>query len=116
MIPTIIFCKSINYRGSEKISDWQGFGGSTNGDFPGGSDGKESVYNAGDPGSIPGSGSSLGEGKGNPLQYSCLENPMDGGAWCPWGHKESDTTERLHSLTAGSTGIFRASELIWVIL
>ena len=34
-----------------------------------------------------------GEGKGNPLQYSCLENPMDGGAWCPWGRKESDTTE-----------------------
>ena len=34
--------------------------------------------------------------KGNPLQYSCLENPMDGGAWCPWGHKESDTTERLY--------------------
>ena len=37
-----------------------------------------------------------GEGKGNPLQYSCLENTMDGGAWCPWGRKESDTTERLH--------------------
>ena len=37
-----------------------------------------------------------GEGNGNPLQYSCLENPMDGGAWCPWGRKESDTTERLH--------------------
>ena len=34
--------------------------------------------------------------KGNPLQYSCLENPMDGGAWCPWGRKELDTTERLH--------------------
>ena len=38
-------------------------------------------YNAGDPGSIPGSGRSLGEGNGNPLQYSCLENPMDGGFW-----------------------------------
>ena len=37
-----------------------------------------------------------GEGNGNPLQYSCLENLMDGGAWCPWGLKESDTTERLH--------------------
>ena len=45
------------------------------------SDGKASVYNAGDPGSIPGSGRSPGEGNGNPLQYSCLENPMDGGAW-----------------------------------
>ena len=50
-------------------------------DFPGGSDGKASAYNAGDPGSIPGSGRSSGEGNGNPLQYSCLENPMDGGAW-----------------------------------
>ena len=37
-----------------------------------------------------------GEGNGNPLQYSCLENPMDGGAWCPLGCKQSDTTERLH--------------------
>ena len=46
-------------------------------DFPGGSDGKASVYNAGDPGSIPGSGRSSGEGNGNPLQYYCLENPMD---------------------------------------
>ena len=43
--------------------------------------GKESAYNAGDAGSIPGSGRSLGEGNGNPLQYSCLENPMDRRAW-----------------------------------
>ena len=50
-------------------------------DFPGGSDGKASVYNVGDPGSIPGLGRSLGEGNGNPLQYYCLENPMDRGAW-----------------------------------
>ena len=49
--------------------------------FPCGSDGKASAYNAGDQGSIPGSGSSPGEGNGNPLQYSCLENPMDGRAW-----------------------------------
>ena len=49
--------------------------------FPGGSDGKESTCNAGDPGSIPGLGGSPGEGNGNPLQYSCLENPMDRGAW-----------------------------------
>ena len=49
--------------------------------FPGGSDSKASVYNAGELGSIPGSGRSPGEGNGNPLQYSCLENPMDGGAW-----------------------------------
>ena len=45
--------------------------------FPGGSKGKASAWNAGDPGSIPGWGKSPGEGKGNPLQYSCLENPMD---------------------------------------
>ena len=47
------------------------------GDFPGGSDGKASAYNAEDLGSIPGSGRSPREGNGNPLQYSCLENPMD---------------------------------------
>ena len=50
-------------------------------DFPSGSDGKASAYNAGDLGSIPGLGRSPGEGNGTPLQYSCLENPMDGGAW-----------------------------------
>ena len=50
-------------------------------DFPGGSDGKAFVYDAGDLGSIPGMGRSLGEGNGNTLQYSCLENPMDRGAW-----------------------------------
>ena len=65
-------------------------------DFPRGSDGKVSVYNVGDLGSIPGSGRIPGEGNGKPLQYSCLENPTHGGAWCPWGLKESDTTERLH--------------------
>ena len=48
-------------------------------DFPGGSDGKASACNAGDPASIPGYGRSPGEGNSNPLQYSCLENPMDGG-------------------------------------
>ena len=49
--------------------------------FPVGSYGKASAYNAGDWGSIPGSGRSPGEGNGNPLQHSCLENPMDRGAW-----------------------------------
>ena len=49
--------------------------------FPGGSDGKESACSAGDLGSIPGSGESPGEGNGNPLQYSCLENSVDRGAW-----------------------------------
>ena len=50
-------------------------------DFPGGSDGKASVYDVGDPGSIPGFGRSLGEGNSNPLNHSCLENFMDRGAW-----------------------------------
>ena len=59
--------------------------------FPGGSDGKESVSSVGDPCSIPGLGRSPGEGNGYPLQYSCLENSMDRGAWfgySPWGRKE----------------------------
>ena len=49
--------------------------------FPGGSGSKEPACSVGDPGSILGSGRSPGEGNGNPLQYSCLEHPMDGGAW-----------------------------------
>ena len=66
--------------------------------FPGGLDGKESACNAGDPGSIPRSGRTPGEGNGYPLQCSCLENPIDRGAWgdcSPWGYKELDVTERL---------------------
>ena len=64
--------------------------------FPAGSDGKESACNVGDPGSIPGSERSPGEGKGYLLQYSCLDTFMDRGAWpgySQWGHKESDTTK-----------------------
>ena len=49
--------------------------------FPVVSDGKDSAWNAGDPGLIPGSGRSPGDGNGTPLQYSCLENPMERGAW-----------------------------------
>ena len=49
--------------------------------FPGGSDSKAPVCNAGNPGSVPELGRSSGEGNGSPLQYSCLENSMDGGAW-----------------------------------
>ena len=49
--------------------------------FPNGSDGKASAYDTGDLDLVPGSGRSPGEGNGNQLQYSCLENPTDGGAW-----------------------------------
>ena len=63
-------------------------------DFPGGSVGKESACNAGDLGSIPGSKRCPGEGNSNPLQYSCLKNQMDRGAWWgPQGQEEPDTTE-----------------------
>ena len=66
--------------------------------FPGGSDGEESTCNAGDLGSIPRLGRSPGGGHGNPLQYSCLENPHGQrslAGYSPWGLKESDTTEQL---------------------
>ena len=66
--------------------------------FPGGSDGKESTYNAGDLGSIPGLGRFPGGGHGNPFQYSCLENPHGQRSlvgYSPWGRKESDMTDRL---------------------
>ena len=56
-------------------------------DFPGGSDGKESIYNAGDTGLIPGSGRSPPEEPGNPLWYSCLENSIDSEAWQATGHE-----------------------------
>ena len=63
--------------------------------FPGGLDGKESAHNVGDPGSIPGLGRSFAEGKGNPFQYSYLENSMDRGPWQAIVHgiAESDMTE-----------------------
>ena len=68
-------------------------GVTSNKGFPGGSEFKASACNAEDLGSIPGSGRSPGEGNGNPLQYSCLENPMDGGAWWVLWVAESDMTE-----------------------
>ena len=61
--------------------------------FPGGSVVKNPPTNAREANSIPGSERSLGEGNGSPLQYSCLENPMDRGVYSPCGHKESDMTE-----------------------
>ena len=71
--------------------------------FPGGLDGREYAYNAGDPGLIPGWGRSPGEGNGNPLQYSFLENPMDRGAWWATVHGVAKSQTRLsdfHSLMA----------------
>ena len=67
--------------------------------FPGGSDGKESACGAGDERSIPGSGRSSGEGNGNPLQYSCLENPMGGGAWQATVHGVTKSWTQLSDFT-----------------
>ena len=67
--------------------------------FPGGSDSKASAYNAGDPASIPGSGRSPGEGNGSPLQYSCLENPMNEGAWLATVHGVAKSWTRLSDFT-----------------
>ena len=64
-------------------------------DFPGGSDGKESAYSAGDPGLIPGLGRCPGEGDGYPLQYSCLENPMNRGALWATVHGITKSQTRL---------------------
>ena len=63
--------------------------------FPSGSDGKEYACNAGDLGSVPGLGRSPGEGNGNPLQYSCLENSMDRGAWQATVHWVAKSRTRL---------------------
>ena len=67
--------------------------------FPGGSDGKKSTCNVRDPGSIPGSGRSPREGNDNPLQYSCLENPMDRGPWWPTVHGVAKSRTRLSDFT-----------------
>ena len=64
--------------------------------FPGGSDGKESACNAGDPDSIPELGRSPGEGKGYPPQYSCLENPVDRGTWRATVHGVAKSQTRLN--------------------
>ena len=80
--------------------------------FPGGSDSKASVYNAGDPGSIPGSGRSAGEGNGDPLQYYCLENPMDRGTWYATVHGVAKSRTRLSDFIYLLTYLFR---LVYVV-
>ena len=67
--------------------------------FPCGSDGKEPTRNVGDLGSVPGLGRSPGGGHGNPLQYSCLENPMDRGAWGAIVHGAAKSWTQLKQLS-----------------
>ena len=79
--------------------------------FPGDSDGKESTCNEGDLDSIPGFRRSPGGGTGNPLQYSCLENPHGQRSltgYSLWGHKESDTTEQLSTIQHVSFQLYLA--------
>ena len=68
-------------------------------DFADGSDSKASAYNAGDLGSVPGLGRSSGEGNGNPLQFSYLENPIDGGAWQATVYGVEKSRTRLSDFT-----------------
>ena len=83
--------------------------------FPGGSEVKASAQNAGDPGSIPESGRSPGEGNGNPLQYSCLENSMEGGAWQATVHGVAKSWTRLSDFTFTFTfsGVHRYERIWW---
>ena len=80
--------------------------------FPGGSEVKASASNAGDPGSIPGSGRSPGEGNGNPLQYSCLENPMDRAAWQATVHGVAKSRTRLSDFTPLHLCVYRLQQAI----
>ena len=89
-----------NRWGNSGNSDRLYFGGLQNLCFPGGSNGKASAYNAGDLGSIPGMGRSPGEGNGNPLQYSCLENPMDQRACWATVHRVTKSRTRLSNFTS----------------
>ena len=78
-------------------------------DFSGGSEVKASACNAGDQSSIPWSGRSPGEGNGYPLQYSCLENPMEGGAWCAIVHGVAKSQTRLNDFAFTFNASLRAS-------
>ena len=80
---------------SDKLGTNHGYLLTDNISLPCSSDGKESACNAGDPGLIPGLGRSLGEGYGNPVQHSCLENPMDGGTWWATVPKVTKSWTRL---------------------
>ena len=94
---------TIQPMGSQRIGqDWVTFPFP----FPGGSDWKESACTVGDPGLIPGLGRSPGEGNGNPLQYSCLENPVDGEAWWATVHRVSKSWRWLSDFTLGVLKLF----------
>ena len=85
--------------------------------FPGSSAGKEFAYNAGDSGSIPGSGRSPGGDHGNPLQYSCLENPhgqRSVASYSPWGCKDLDMTEQLNIAQHGTIMIGIYEEMLYI--
>ena len=81
--------------------------------FPAGSEGRASAYNAGDPGSIPGWGRSSGDGNGNPLPYSCLENPADGGAWWATVHGAAKSQTRLSDFTPNFLGLGHKNRQCW---
>ena len=83
--------------------------------FPGGSDSKESASNAEDLASIPESGRSLGEGNGNPLQYSCLENSMDRGAWRAAVHGVTKSWTRTEQLSLTQFIVYCKRWLMWLI-
>ena len=85
--------KVVRYRVSLHEGTWDYIG------LPGGSDGKAPACNAGDLGLIPGWGRSSGERNGNPLQYSCLESPMDGGAWRAAVHRVAKSWTQLSDFT-----------------
>ena len=97
------YCRQILYHVSHKenprILEWVAYPLG----FPGGSEVKASTCNAGDLGSIPGSGRSPGEGNSNPLQYSCLENPMDRGACWATVHRVAKSRTRLSNFTHSLT-------------
>ena len=80
--------------------------------LPGGSEGKESACNAGDPGQIPRWGRPPGEGNGNPLQYSCLETPVDRGAWRAAVHRVAQSWTRLKQLNSSTHIYYTESESV----
>ena len=82
--------------------------------FPGGSEVKASAWNAGDPASIPGLGRSPGEGNCNPLQYSFLENPMEGGAWQATVHVVTKSQTQLSDYAWHTAALKGTLATLWI--